>query len=72
MLAPLSCDRCSSILTSSPGLDFSLQGVGGAGDYLLTSQANEHAIVFHRWGKTQPVFKVSHSRSDSPITRLSL
>lgn len=38
--------------------------MGGAGDYVVTSQANEHALVFHRWGKTQPVFKVR------PLNRL--
>jgi hypothetical protein len=35
------------------------QGLGGAGDYVVSSQAKEHAIVFHKWGKTQPLYKVS-------------
>jgi hypothetical protein len=34
------------------------QGLGSAGDYLVSAQSSEQALVIHRFGKTQPVFKV--------------
>lgn len=38
-----------------------VQGLGGAGDYVVSSQIKDHALVFHKWGKTQPLFKVRES-----------
>ena len=38
-----------------------VQGLGGAGDYVVSSQIKDHALVFHKWGKTQPLFKVRSS-----------
>jgi hypothetical protein len=34
------------------------QGLGSGGDFIVSAQAKEQALVFHRWGRAQPVFKV--------------
>jgi len=43
------------------------EGLGSAGDYLMSSQNNEQALVFHRWGKTQPLFKCRTPETMGPI-----
>jgi pre-rRNA-processing protein IPI3 len=43
------------------------EGLGSAGDYLMSSQMNEQALVFHRWGKTQPLFKCRTPETMGPV-----
>jgi pre-rRNA-processing protein IPI3 len=43
------------------------EGLGSAGDYLVSSQVNEQALVFHRWGKTQPLFKCRTPEPLGPV-----
>lgn len=43
------------------------EGLGSAGDYLVSTQVNEHALVFHRWGKIQPLFKCKTPEQVGPV-----
>lgn len=43
------------------------EGLGSAGDYVVSSQATEQALVFHRWGKTQPLFKCRIPEPVGPV-----
>ncbi len=54
-----------SLPVTEAGCVVVVQGLGGAGDYVVSSQIKDHALVFHKWGKTQPLFKV---RGWAPIT----
>ncbi len=43
------------------------EGLGSAGEYVVSTQANEQALVFHRWGKTQPLFKCRTPEPVGPV-----
>lgn len=43
------------------------EGLGTGGDYVISSQLFEQALVFHRWGKAQPLLKCRVSESVGPV-----